>query len=170
MCINPLVFPEQKGYTNLEVDTGGKDESHLTDSTISASPAKSRKNIKEKNVKIRLRSKEREPLGFPRSLCRDDSVGHRVLGAFGEITMNKNLDQAIRNFEKAAEELATCAAVEALGNKIKVSVEEGRELMDRINWAGIQGCRAERRVLEAVALGTAMDIIKNKIAEEEKIK
>ena len=83
--------------------------------------------------------------------------------------MNRNLEEAIRNFERAGEELATCAAVESLSNKIHVSVEEGREMMDRIQWAEIQGCRAERRILEAVALATAMLIIKGKI-ESEKIK
>lgn len=82
----------------------------------------------------------------------------------------EKLLQAIRAFEKAGEELSNIAAVSSLERKLKLDVKEGRELMDRIAQGSIMGARAERSILEAVALGTAMEILKQKIAEENKSK
>lgn len=77
-----------------------------------------------------------------------------------------NLEAAIKKFEKAAEELANAAAVMAL-RKTDITVERGRELTDRILFGEKMGARAERRILEAVALGTAMEILKRKIADNK---
>lgn len=77
--------------------------------------------------------------------------------------MNKLLD-ALRAYEKSGEELANIASVAALENKLNLSVEEGRELMDRCMKGEMDGARAERAILEAVALKKSMEIVKRNLA------
>lgn len=72
----------------------------------------------------------------------------------------EKLLQAIRQFEKAAEELENAAAIACIDHKIKVSLKDAHDLMDRINLGEIRGGRAERSILEAKAVDIAMERIK----------
>ena len=79
--------------------------------------------------------------------------------------MNK-LIEAIRVYRKSGEELKVIAQVAALENKLPVTIEEGRELMNNILQGELDGGRAERAILEAVALRVSMETLKRKIALE----
>jgi hypothetical protein len=76
--------------------------------------------------------------------------------------MNKNVEEKIANYEKAAEEVMIAIQVAVLERKIDLSVESGREMMDRLQVAQLFGARGERAILEGVALATAYDIVRKK--------
>lgn len=76
--------------------------------------------------------------------------------------MNK-IDAYIAAYEKAAEELKNVLAVAVLERKIDLTVEAGRDLMDRISYGTLLADRAERSILEGVALSTALAIVKKAI-------
>lgn len=78
-----------------------------------------------------------------------------------------NLESAIKEYEKSAENLANAAAVATASKRLDITVEEGRELMDRISFGELLGARAERSILEAVALGVAIEVVKMKINENK---
>jgi len=74
-----------------------------------------------------------------------------------------NVEQAIKAYEKAGEEVFNVIAVAVVGRKIDLGIETGRELMDRLLQGQLMGAKAERTILEGVALTTAMEILKSKI-------
>ena len=85
----------------------------------------------------------------------------------GTIRKMNNLESAIKEYEKSAENLANAAAVATASKRLDITVEEGRELMDRISFGELLGARAERSILEAVALGVAIEVVKMKINENK---
>lgn len=81
--------------------------------------------------------------------------------------MTYSLKQAIAAYEKAGEELANVAALAAIHRSTEITVEDGRELMDRVLAGEVFGARAERAILEAVALTTAFQVLKKKLKIEK---
>lgn len=68
-----------------------------------------------------------------------------------------NLIKAVADYEKAGENVKNAAWIAFMDNKIDISIQDGHELMDRLNLAEISGARAERRILEAVAITKARE-------------
>ena len=77
-------------------------------------------------------------------------------------------EEALINYEKAAEEVMVAAQVAVLERKIDLSVEEGREKMDRLLQGQLFGARAERAILEGVALNTAFEVVKQQFDKNKK--
>lgn len=67
----------------------------------------------------------------------------------------KNLRDKIAAYERAGEEVRNAAIIEFIEKKSDVSVETARELMDRLQEAECNGGRAERKILEAMAITVA---------------
>jgi hypothetical protein len=71
---------------------------------------------------------------------------------------------AIRAFEKAGEEVKNAAMVAAADKRSNINVEDGRSMIDRLIEGELNAARAERAILEIVSLGTAIEIVKMKLA------
>lgn len=68
--------------------------------------------------------------------------------------MDKLLEK-IRQYEVAGENVRNAAWVAFVDSKVDVSVELARELTDRLNLAEIDGAKAERAIIKAMAITVA---------------
>jgi hypothetical protein len=66
-----------------------------------------------------------------------------------------NLIKAIEKYEIAGEEVRNAAYVSFVDKREDIELEKGRQLRDRLLLSQLNGARAERAILEAVAISVA---------------